>query len=65
VWRTVTVAAPSCVRANTLTTAAVVRGHGAVAWLRAQGNPARLVGEDGSVTSIGGWPNDGHAPRGG
>jgi thiamine biosynthesis lipoprotein len=59
VWRTVTVAAHSCVRANTLTTAAVVRGHRAPAWLRSQGVAARLVAEDGTVARLGGWPEGG------
>ncbi|ROP74136.1 thiamine biosynthesis lipoprotein [Curtobacterium sp. PhB115] len=56
VWRSVTVVAPSCVTANTMTTAAVVRGHGALAWLRQSGRAARLVGADGSVVRLGGWP---------
>ena len=56
VFRTVTVAAPSCLRANTLSTAAVVRGEGAVAMLRTAGVPARLVLADGSLLHLGGWP---------
>ena len=56
VLRTVTVAAPSCLRANTLSTAAVVRGEGAVAMLRAARVPARLVLADGSLLHLGGWP---------
>lgn len=58
VWRTVTVAAPSCVTANTLTTAAVVRGAAAKSWLGTQGIPARLVAQDGTVSVLGGWPAD-------
>jgi len=58
VWRTVTVAEQSCVMANTLTTAAVVRGPAAPSWLRTQGVPARLVAADGSVTVLGGWPDE-------
>ena len=54
-WRTVTVAAASCVAANTASTAAVVLGHEAPAWLAGHGLPARLVGHDGSVTRVGGW----------
>ncbi|MFJ3034420.1 FAD:protein FMN transferase [Curtobacterium pusillum] len=61
VWRSVTVVAPSCVSANTLTTAAVVRGHGAVAVLRQSGRAARLVAADGSVVRVGGWPDDSEA----
>jgi FAD:protein FMN transferase len=54
VWRTVSVAASSCVRANTLTTAAVVRGHDAPALLT--GVPARLVTPELDVLRLGGWP---------
>ncbi|MFI7586527.1 FAD:protein FMN transferase [Spongisporangium articulatum] len=56
VWRTVSVAAASCVAANTATTAALVRGAGAVARLRRAGGPARLVHADGSVVTLQGWP---------
>jgi FAD:protein FMN transferase len=56
VWRTVSVVAPSCRRANALSTAAVVRGLAAPAWLRSLGVPARLVAQDGSVVRLGGWP---------
>ncbi len=55
-WRTVTVAAGDCVDANTATTAAVVGGGRAPAWLTARRLPARLVHHDGSVTTTGGWP---------
>lgn len=58
VWRTVTVAATSCVMANTLTTAAVVRGAAAKTWLGGQWVPARLVAQDGTVSVLGGWPAD-------
>ncbi|WP_217638272.1 FAD:protein FMN transferase [Curtobacterium sp. UNCCL20] len=56
VWRTVTVVAPSCVTANTMTTAAIVRGRGAPEMLRRSGRAARLVAADGSVVRLGGWP---------
>lgn len=56
VWRTVTVAAPTCAEANTLTTASVVRGHSAVGWLRALGVPARLVDANGAVFTTPAWP---------
>jgi thiamine biosynthesis lipoprotein len=61
VWRTASVAAFDCVRANTLSTAALVRGGSAERWLRAQGVPARLVAADGTVTTSGSWPVDGDA----
>jgi thiamine biosynthesis lipoprotein len=57
-WRTVSVAAASCVDANTASTAAIIRGAAAVSWLRDAGLPARLVREDGSVETTGGWPDD-------
>jgi thiamine biosynthesis lipoprotein len=58
VWRTVSVAASSCVAANTLSTAAIVWGADAPVRLAAAGVPARLVGEDGRVVTTGGWPAD-------
>lgn len=58
VWRTVSVAAPTCVAANTVSTAAIVRGHRALDWVRAQGLPARLVAADRVVRTLGGWPAD-------
>jgi thiamine biosynthesis lipoprotein len=57
VWRTVSVAAGSCVEANTLTTAAVVRGLDALPWLRSVGVPARLVGATFKIVTLGGWPS--------
>jgi FAD:protein FMN transferase len=56
VWRTVSVAAASCVDANTAATAAIVRGERAAGWLDALGLPARLVRADGAVLRVGGWP---------
>jgi thiamine biosynthesis lipoprotein len=55
-WRTASVAAASCVAANTAATAAIVMGAGAAAWLAAAALPARLVAVDGAVTRLGGWP---------
>jgi thiamine biosynthesis lipoprotein len=56
VWRTASVVAYSCVEANTLSTAALVRGSGARSWLRDLDVPARLVAADGSSVTSGGWP---------
>ncbi|MGZ4150488.1 MAG: FAD:protein FMN transferase, partial [Actinomycetota bacterium] len=56
VWRTVSVCAATCVDANTASTAAVVLGDEAPDWLGRQGLPARLVGADGSIVRIAGWP---------
>jgi thiamine biosynthesis lipoprotein len=55
-WRTVSVAAGNCADANTASTAAIVRGAGAVAWLRELALPARLVRENGLVETTAGWP---------
>jgi thiamine biosynthesis lipoprotein len=55
-WRTVSVAAGSCVDANTASTAAIVRGEAAVAWLAGLSLPARLVQVDGTVVTTAGWP---------
>jgi thiamine biosynthesis lipoprotein len=55
-WRVVTVAASTCVEANIASTAAVILGDAAPAWLQALGLPARLVRSDGSVLRLGGWP---------
>lgn len=55
-WRTVSVAAATCVDANIASTAALVRGSSSVAWLAESGLPARLVAQDGRVLTVGGWP---------
>jgi FAD:protein FMN transferase len=57
-WRTVSVAAASCVDANTAATAALVRAGAASAWLDQLGLPARLVDQQGKITTVGGWPVD-------
>jgi thiamine biosynthesis lipoprotein len=55
-WRTASVAAASCAEANAASTAAIVLGTEAPAWLEAAGLPARLVALDGRVLTVGGWP---------
>ena len=57
-WRTVTTIAASCVQANTASTAAVVLGEPALAWLESLSLPARLVHVDGTVQHTMGWPRD-------
>jgi thiamine biosynthesis lipoprotein len=57
-WRSVTALAETCARANTLSTAALVHGNGAVAWLRRSGLPARLVSHNGSVATLNQWPRE-------
>jgi FAD:protein FMN transferase len=58
VWRTVSVAAGSCVDANIASTAAVIRGERAPAWLGGLRLPSRLVGANGEIVHLGGWPKE-------
>lgn len=58
VWRTVTVAAPTCVMANTASTASIVRGNAAPSWLASRKLAARLVDRRGVVRAIGSWPRE-------
>lgn len=58
-WRTVSVTAASCLDANIASTAAVIRGQPSLPWLAALGLPSRLVGEDGFVRHVAGWPGEG------
>jgi thiamine biosynthesis lipoprotein len=55
-WRTVSVAAATCVQANAASTAAIVLGERAAYWLGGHGLPARLVRLDGTVVYTEGWP---------
>lgn len=57
-WATVSVAAATCLEANTASTAAVVFGDSAPEWLASRRLPARLAAEDGRVVFVGGWPRD-------
>jgi thiamine biosynthesis lipoprotein len=57
-WRTVSVAAASCVDANTASTAAMVLGDEAPDWLAQRRLPARLVRNDGSVLRVADWPGE-------
>ena len=59
VWRTVSVTAASCLDANIASTAAIIRGERAPAWLSELGLPSRLVGIDGMVRHLAGWPSAG------
>lgn len=56
VWRTVTVAARTCFAANTISTAAIVRGWRALKWIASLDTTARLVDRDMIEYLIGGWP---------
>jgi FAD:protein FMN transferase len=55
-WRTVSVAAATCVDANIASTAAIIRGEAAPGWLESLGLPARLVHTGGAITRVAGWP---------
>lgn len=57
-WRTVTVAASTCVAANTASTATIVKGRAGFEWLRTRGLPARLVDHQGQVHHVNGWPTE-------
>ena len=57
-WRTASVAASTCLLANTASTAAMILGAAAPDWLRRRGLHARLVATDGTVTGVGDWPAD-------
>ena len=61
-WRTASVAAASCVDANTATTAAIVMGASAAPWLLRHRLPARLVDARGRVLLVGAWPRRDAAP---
>lgn len=56
VWRTVSVAAETCLAANILSTATIVRGERGIDLLREHAVPARLVRSDGTVVTVNGWP---------
>ena len=60
-WRTVTATGPTCVAANTASTAAVVLGADAEQWLAHRDVTARMVGTDGRVRPVGAWPRDARA----
>jgi FAD:protein FMN transferase len=56
-WRTVSVAASTCVDANVASTASFLVDD-APGWLEARGLPARLVSLAGESTVVAGWPED-------
>jgi thiamine biosynthesis lipoprotein len=56
-WRTVSVAAKTCVDANVASTASFLLDD-APGWLEARRLPARLVSVDGESTFVAGWPED-------
>ncbi|MEO9325719.1 FAD:protein FMN transferase [Nocardioides sp. C4-1] len=56
IWRTVSVAAPTCAEANAVATAVVVIGPSGPAWARELGLPVRLVDRRRQVRLLGDWP---------
>lgn len=58
VWRTVSAAAPTCVAANTASTAGIVLGADAIGHLTATVPAARLVDTTGTVHTLGAWPDE-------
>ena len=54
-WRTASVAAATCVDANTASTAAIVMGAAAPVWLESCHLPARHVALDGTLTTTANW----------
>jgi thiamine biosynthesis lipoprotein len=63
VWRTVSVAAPTCVEANTASTSSVVLGVRAPGWLAERGLSARLVDQQHRVVRVGDWPHEPGGPH--
>jgi thiamine biosynthesis lipoprotein len=59
VWRTVSVAAGSCLDANIASCAAMIIGATAPRWLAERRLPARLVDSRGVVLTVGEWPAEG------
>jgi FAD:protein FMN transferase len=55
-WRSVTVASSSCLHANALSTASIVRGFRAVQWLDDLNIGARFVDQRGRVVTTEQWP---------
>ncbi len=61
-WQAVSVAAASCVDANAASTASIIRGERAPRWLASLSLPARLVRQDGTVLTVGGWAAEPRRP---
>ncbi|GAA2440511.1 hypothetical protein GCM10010191_65430 [Actinomadura vinacea] len=60
-WRLVSVIALGCVAAQTASVVALASGYDAAAWLGSRELRARMVHTDGSVATVGNWP-DGRDP---
>ncbi len=57
-WRSASATGRTCVAANSASTAAIVLGEAAQAWLTEHRVCARLVAADGRVVTTGGWPSE-------
>ncbi|MEP6797291.1 MAG: FAD:protein FMN transferase [Lapillicoccus sp.] len=57
-WRSVSATGHTCVAANSASTAAIVLGDAAYAWLTEHHICARLVDSQGRVVTTGGWPEE-------
>lgn len=57
-WAQASCAGTTALEANAASTAAIVLGPGAPAWLEAHGIPGRLDAADGAVFRTAGWPDD-------
>jgi thiamine biosynthesis lipoprotein len=57
-WRTVSVAANSCLTANAYSTASLLWGEEALYYVTQAGWAARFVDHDGRVLCVGGWPQE-------
>lgn len=57
-YRTASVAAATCSDANAASTAAIIMGEAAPAWLARAGLPARLITGSGDVVTMGNWPDE-------
>ncbi|GAA2111572.1 FAD:protein FMN transferase [Microlunatus panaciterrae] len=58
IWRTVSVTAATCERANAAATAAIILGAEAPEWLARRGLSARLVNQEGMAVFVSRWPED-------
>jgi FAD:protein FMN transferase len=56
-WLSASVAAATCLEANTASTAAILLGDRAPQWLEERRLPSRLVHLDHTVERLGGWPD--------
>ncbi|WP_250279335.1 FAD:protein FMN transferase [Frankia sp. Cppng1_Ct_nod] len=63
VWRTVSVAAATCLDANIAATTSIIRGWPALGWLARLDLHARLVEHTGTIHTVAGWPREPQEPQ--